>query len=207
MEYWINSLVERTGCEQVYYDLKEKGPATLISTAWEGEKSGFYRARTCIFEAKDKFRAETLVIYPCVGHFLPVFGCEYIELPKKSLAVIDFHPIEKNLSPIMEVLSLQPDRIVEKSVHYDLQEFFSPKMWHERGGKEVYLNFQTACEVYIHQYYTLLQGNSPLNVDYPSTHKKYNGYMGANDPAHGILKGYFDQEFADDYIREFLFRT
>jgi hypothetical protein len=204
-ENWIDTLVQRAEPDLTYYEKKENPPALLISKAWNGESAGFYRARTCVFEAKGKFRAETLVIYPCVGQLLPVFGCEYIELPSKSLAVIDFHPIGGNLGPVMEALSSEPDRKVEKSAFYDLNGFFSPKMWHERGGKEIYEPFKEAAERYIDRYYGLLGGNLPSGGDYRTLHAPYNEYMGANDPAHGILKAYFSKEFADEYIREFLF--
>lgn len=201
-ENWIDTLVTRVNPDLIYSETKENPPAKLTSKAWSCSSAGFYRARSCIFEATGKFRAETLVIYPCVGHFLPVFGCEYIELPSRSLAVIDFHPIGGNLEPINEFLYAEADRTVEKSTVYDLSEFFSHKMWHVRGGKEVYGPFKEASERYIEQYYKMLRKN-PLNeVD----HASYNAYMGQNDPAHGILKAYFGKEFADDYIREFLFR-
>jgi len=36
-------------------------------------------------------------------------------------------------------------------------------------------------------------------------HIDYDSHMSANDPAHGILKSYYSQEFADNYINDFLF--
>lgn len=204
-ETWIGAAIESQGADLVYSDCVEGRAARLTSFAWRGELAGFYRARLCIFEAEKKFRAETLVIYPSVGHFLPIFGSEYIELPTKSLAVVDFHPVNGNFSPIGHYLSSEPDRTIENSAHYDLNGFFSPKMWHKRGGKEVYEGYKGACERYLGAYFAMLKSNPRGSADYPSSHSLYNQYMAAHDPARGILKAYFGSDFADEYIRQFLF--
>jgi len=197
--------LENMGAELIYSDCVKNPPAKLNSLVWRGESVGFYRARLCIFEAEGRFRAETLVIYPSVGHFLPIFGSEYIELPTKSLAVIDFHPVNRNLDPINRYLASEPPRTVEKSPHYDLDGFFSPKMWQKRGGKGVYGEYREAFERYVKTYLSMLSSNTSQSVDYPSSHIPYNEYMAAHDPARGILKAYFGLEFADDYIKQFLF--
>ncbi len=187
-------------------DTIEDGKAVLVSTAWGPSDQGFYRARSCYLLVRGRFRAETLVIYPAVGDFLPIFGCEYIELPHKRFGAVDFHPVNGNIAPIAAYLDHEPDRTVEKSAHYDLDTHFSPKLWLERGSdRDIYARFQEKAKKYVSTYLGMLADHSSVSGDGPHTHIGYNSYMAEHDPAHGILKSYFGPEFARDYIEKFLF--
>lgn len=201
-ENWVNSQI----LGPFTTDTVDEGLATLTSTAWGPSEQGFYRARSCLLQVKGRFKAETLVIYPSVGHFLPIFGCEYIELPHKRFGAVDFHPVNRNLDPITTYLVHESDRTVEKSAHYDLDTHFSPKLWLERGSDpDIYARFRGKAGDYVSVYMDMLSDHLGTGETGPSDHASYNAYMAEHDPAHGILRAYFGPEFARDYIDTFLF--
>jgi len=148
-----------------------------------------------------KFFAETMLVYPCNGVNFPVFGSEYIEMRGRYFGAVDFHPVFGETGHIEEYFSDFPDRIVEKSAHYDLDTYFSRKLWHKRSDKPFYDEFVGVCETRLSRFMGILPHLPPNDPDYVDL----DAYMAENDPAHGILKAYFGPEFADDYVKKFLF--
>lgn len=182
-----------------------EGLATIKTMVARGEKYGFYRGRVCIFEVKGKFLAETVIIYPSVGQNLPIFGSEYLEVKGKSFAAVDFHPVGGNLAPFEGDLAHFAPRDTIKSKHYDLNQYFSPKLWLKRGREGVRAIFEQEYSNRVMAYYALLNNNLHLVEGERADHGPFNAYMANHDPARGILKSYFGPGFADDYIRTVLF--
>lgn len=176
-----------------------KGAARLRSAAFE---SDFGLARLCLLAVPGKFRAETLVIFPKREVDTPVYGSEYIEMPKKSFAAVDFHPQNRNLAPVLDYLGLEPNCEVSTSRHYDLQGYFSPKLWLKHSESELYSEYVAKAKARLHLYGELLKGSPDTPGAWPTG---YCDYMAEHDPARGILKAYFGSDFAHDYIGEFLF--
>lgn len=195
----ILPLSARVGAEQTI-----NNKAELISVVWADKDKGYYRARYCKLVTAKGFYAETLVIYPCVGSNLPVFGAEYISAGNRVFGAIDFHPINRNLDPIQDYLYTEPDREINSSHHYDLDLYFSPKLWFKRGCELE--EFEQVCGERVCVFLEMLQHNldQPLLI-YP--HGGYNDYMAQHDPARGILRAHYGEDFAETYIREFLFKS
>lgn len=184
-----------------------EGTATIKSYTWTGET--IRRARACELDIPGKFTAETLVVYPSWETDTPIFGTEYITIAdKKYFGAIDFHPLSQEESylktHIDEYLYDFPPRSAEDSKFYDLSKYFSSKFWIKKSDKDFRSEYADWVDRYMGRYRMALMDGT-LGSNNMDAHVAYDRHMAANDPAHGILKAYFSQEFADFYVNKFLF--
>jgi 15,16-dihydrobiliverdin:ferredoxin oxidoreductase len=168
------------------------------------------RARLCQLQCKDKFTAETFVLYPSPRTDAPIFGCEYLAIgDKKFFGGVDFHPLSTSIGYrekyIERFLGDFPDTTLEESKFYDLSTYFSNKFWVVKSDKDMYLEFLEKSFVYLERYKQMLASADITEGPNLVLHAKYDTHMAKNDPARGILKAYFSEEFAENYIYNFLF--
>lgn len=187
--------------------LVEKDGAEIRSYTWSGEI--IRRARLCELVVPRKFTAQTLVIYPHWETETPIFGTEYITIAnKKFFGATDFHPLSQDESYIKrqidEYLYDFPERTTEESKFYDLSTFFSSRFWVRKSETDFSDEYVDWTDRYMGRYRMALM-NGTLGRSNQHAHAAYDTHMAANDPAHGILKAYFSQEFADFYVNKFLF--
>lgn len=188
-----------------------KPNVSLNSHQWES--CNFRKARLCEFKVDKKFKAETLVIYPVWGSDAPIFGCEYLQIGQhKFFGAIDFHPLLQTKPYLDKYINTYlghfSDRKVDSSKAYNLDEFFSKKMWLKKDSIDLYDEFINRSSGYLWIYKDLLsdceitQQLTSLDLQI-----RYDEYMRERDPARGILKAYFSEEFSENYINNFLFST
>jgi len=185
----------------------ENETAIIKSYSWTAE--GCRRIRICELDIKGKFSAETMVIYPNYCYETPIFGTEYLRIGnKKFFGATDFHPVrddaEYEQQYVLNYLSEFPDRDKENSKFYDLTKYFSKKFWTSKRDTDFYEEYITTTQRYLEQYKICLTETQEGPID-EQFHIDYDVHMAANDPAHGILKSYYSEQFASDYIRTFLF--
>ena len=179
---------------------------TIKSYVW---KSGWLRKiRLCELNLKGKFVAESLVMYPDITLVNPIFGTEFVNAgDKRFFGTIDFHPLRNdyvyNQQYIKEYLGDQPDRTKNKSNIYDLNKFFSKKLWIKSDTTNFYDEYLAKIELYINRYTKMMakprrENSLELQIDYDK-------HLAGTDPAYGILKTYYDKDFAEKYINTFLF--
>jgi len=163
------------------------------------------KIRFCKFEVDSKFYAESLVIYPNLHFETPIFGTEYIKIgSKRYFGAIDFHPITDN-KRYLKFLDIFPDKKEIKTNVYDLNQFFSKKLWIRRKKEDFYNEYQIMLKCFLHQYKKCLYAEEKSTITFEQQQNEYNCYMKTNDPAYGILKSYFNKDFAEEYIDNFLF--
>lgn len=185
----------------------ENDSAIIRSYAWKAERCR--RIRLCDLEIKDKFTAITLVIYPEFQYETPIFGTEYLRIGnKKFFGASDFHPVkddaEYERKYILEYLWDLPDRDKEHSKFYDLSKYFSRKFWIKKTDIDFYEEYLDMNANLLQRYKECLRETVQMDTS-KKFHVDYDEHMVSNDPAHGILKSYYSQTFADDYIKTFLF--
>lgn len=185
----------------------ENDVAVIKSYSWTADRCR--RIRICDLEIKDKFTAITLVIYPEYDYETPIFGSEYLRIAgKKFFGATDFHPVkddeEYEKEYILRYLSEFPDRDKENSKFYDLTKFFSKKFWIRKTEYDFYDEYLEVTSKFLQSYKECLTNSVKTDTSY-KFQVDYDEHMAANDPAHGILKSYYSQTFADNYIKTFLF--
>lgn len=201
LENWRNRALD--GKWEVESD--EKGPATVHSRCFSDTEQGILLARECILDIPDKFFAETVLVYPQTDGFFPIFGSEYIKMGRGCFGAVDFHPPQAENNEIPEEFRVYPGRIVNHSPHYDLNQHFSPVLWHKKSAEDFYDEFENVAEGRLKHYLAVLGSHRSDQADDPEKFSYFDTYMAVHDPAHGILKAYFGAEFANDYLRRFLF--
>ena len=179
---------------------------SIKSYVW---KSGWLRRiRLCELNLKDKFVAESLVIYPDWTLINPVFGTEFVNAGgRRFFGTIDFHPLQNdyvyNDQYINKHLGDQPNRSKNTSNIYDLNKFFTKKLWVKSDKTNFYEEYLKDLELYLKRYLKMMA--KPRRENARELQGQYDKHLAGTDPALGILKSYYDKEFAEKYIHEFLF--
>jgi len=191
-----------------------KENASILSTLWDQPTRKARRIRICSLSVPGKFIAETLVIYPNFDYDTPIFGTEYLKIGKsKVFGAADFHPLFQSLEyhqmHIQPYIGDFPDTLAETSKFYDLSTYFSKKFWLEKSTIEkspyFYEDYLDTVKKYLERYKECLLDSDIRPHSSFSLQKAYDTHMAENDPAHGILKAYFSKQFAETYIKTFLF--
>ena len=177
--------------------------AILSSYLWTS--SNVEKIRLCELKITDKFYAESLLIYPKKKSLLPIFGTEFLNIGnRKYFGAIDFHPVCKN-KLYLKYLEDFPNTKETNLKRYDVNRFFSEKLWIKKSNKDFYSEYCIWAKCYLYQYKKMVECENPENPVDTDSFAEYNEYMSSNDPAFGILKSYFNEHFAEDYINQFLF--
>ena len=186
-------------------EIHRSGEVSLVSVSQTDPDQGIFLARGCVLTVPGKFFAETLLVYPATSCNFPAFGSEYIKMARGNFGATDFHPLTPKNNQIPSDFDIFSDRVVEKSPHYDLDTHFSLKLWHKKGVEGFYDEFSEVCSNRLYHYLEVLSTVDRLDSVDTSKFTAFDSYMALNDPARGILKAYFGSDFADEYIRTFLF--
>ncbi len=179
----------------------------IKSYCWSSNK--IRKIRYCELNINNKFYAESLVIYPHFEYETPIFGTEYINCyDKKYFGTIDFHPLKNDSSYeekyINKYLNSFPDRTKNNSKIYDLDKYFSKKLWLKSNNKCFYIEYLNQLDLYLKKYKVCLEESKQTSSNY-LYQKGYDYHLSSTDPAYGILKANYSKEFADKYIYNFLF--
>ena len=181
------------------------GLVTLSSRSFSDPVRGILLARECILDVPGKFFAETLLVYPQTDEIFPIFGSEYIRMARGCFGAVDFHPVQTENNLIPPDFDHFPPRTVPRSPHYDLDRHFSPVLWHHKSPDDFYGEFSDTASTRLRHYLGVLPHTPPSDPPNPERFSSFDTYMALNDPARGILRAHFSAEFADEYIRRFLF--
>jgi hypothetical protein len=77
-------------------EVVEKDNTTIKSYLWETDK--IRKIRLCELNVKNKFQAETLVIYPDFCYETPILGTEYLNINNaKFFGAVDLHQVYHEL--------------------------------------------------------------------------------------------------------------
>tara|TARA_B100000214_G_scaffold226870_1_gene165283 strand:- start:834 stop:1493 length:660 start_codon:yes stop_codon:yes gene_type:complete len=169
------------------------------------------RIRLCELNLQNKFIAESLVIYPDYKYIHPVFGTEYVECGgRRFFGTIDFHPMSMSEDYIDKYINNnlkdQPDRAKNKSNIYDLDKYFSKKLWIRSTTDNFYQEYLKSFKLYLERYIISTAKLNPSDEGSGHSYQKgYDYHLASTDPAYGILKTYYNEEFANKYINTFLF--
>ncbi len=180
--------------------------STIKSYVWK--TNWLRRIRLTELNLQDKFIAESLVIYPDTTLINPVFGTEFVNAGgKRFFGTIDFHPLINDWAYadkyINKWLGNQPNRTKNKSNIYDLNKFFSKKLWIKSETSDFYEEYLKKLEEYLKAYLKMMA--KPQREYSVEEQTAYDKHLAGTDPAYGILKNYYDKEFAEKYINTFLF--
>jgi 15,16-dihydrobiliverdin:ferredoxin oxidoreductase len=181
----------------------------------------YRKIRLTYYDAGDTTQVYNAVLYPDPAFNLPVLGIDFLAFNrKKYLAICDFQPlhtVESDhdaefshlLRPIKESYSNLSGRMSSK--FYDETQFFSQQMLFSRFEDESIIQNELfpAFQQYCQQHLALIracQGKpSSDTMAVLERQQAYDTYSAARDPATGLFTAMFGQEWAMDYVHDFLF--
>ena len=185
----------------------EDNNSCIKSYVWRTDR--LRRIRLCELHIRGKFVAESLVIYPDFQYDAPVFGTEYVKCGNvKYFGTIDFHPLEASEEYsnkyIQKYLGDQENRVKDKSKIYDLDTYFSKKLWIKTDRQDFYTEYINKLVLYLSRYKECIKKCEQEHTAH-IFQKGYDHHLSYTDPAYGIIKSYYTKSFARQYIDDFLF--
>jgi 15,16-dihydrobiliverdin:ferredoxin oxidoreductase len=176
----------------------------------------YRKIRLTYYDAGDNTQVFNAVLYPRSN--LPILGVDLLAFNrKKYLAIVDFQPLHSTesdhdkefshlLQPIKETYPNLKGRMSSK--FYDETKFFSQQMLFSRFEDESIIKNELfpAFQQYVSTHLDLVRSVDPSNLDAVLQHQQaYDTYSAARDPATGLFTAMFGEEWAMDYVHDFLF--
>jgi 15,16-dihydrobiliverdin:ferredoxin oxidoreductase len=178
----------------------------------------YRKIRLTYYDAGDNTQVFNAVFYPKAN--LPILGVDLLAFNrKKYLAIVDFQPLYDDeskhdqefshlLQPIKESYASLSGRMSSK--FYDETKFFSQQMLFSRFEDESIIQNELfpAFQQYVATHLELVRSVDAEQTDVQNVLERqqaYDTYSAARDPATGLFTAMFGQEWAMDYVHDFLF--
>ena len=199
-------------------------PKKVILETWGLKTEKIRQARCACLQAGEITSVMNLVISPFNNYDLPFFGADFVTLPNGHLIALDLQPALKDdlihTKYVLEKL---------KSIHANWQsklpsggeipseakQYFSPGfLWTriplgEDGDKLINQVIKPAFDEYLNYFLDLVTNAKRISPERSSNllngQKKYMRYRAEKDPARGMLRGFFGDAWAENYINNILF--
>lgn len=196
-------------------------PASRMES-WSFASDHFCKIRATYIDAGRQAQVLNSLWYPQPQYDLPVLGLDLLSFGPKKLCVIDMQPLPASraahhelVRPLESVRAKYPLFLGEKSDKiYSDDLFFSPVMLFGRfkDVHEVETTLFPALIEYLDFYVDLVDKCEP-NFDEAAMarvkdgHRQYDQYNSERDPAIGLFKSYYGNDFAQRYVYDFLFTS
>lgn len=200
------------------YNENTQKKARIVSLC--ASSSEYRKIRLTYYDAGENTQVYNAVFYPDPKYNLPVLGIDLLAFNrKKFLAIVDFQPIHENeedhamtfedrLEPIKEKYENLKGRMSSK--FYDETQFFSQQMLFSRFEDESIISNELfpAFQSYVKTHLDLIREVDPAESDVDMVlqrQKAYDTYSAERDPATGLFTAMFGEEWAMDFVHDFLF--
>lgn len=160
------------------------------------------------------------VIFPRLDYDLPFFGADLVTLPGGHLIALDMQPLfreskayqAKYSEPVMETFHrYQQDLPWGGDFPEEAKAFFSPAfLWTRPQATEaVQTHVFNAFKDYLNLYLDFVEAAEPAPLgdrdEIQAAHLRYLQYRAEKDPARGMFKRFYGEEWTEEYIHGFLF--
>ncbi len=205
--------------ENLSENFSYKGNAVIRSWLWD--VPGFRRWRVTRMDAGNKIQVLNSVAYPDYINSHPILGIDllWFGVKNKLVAVLDFQPLvqdEKYFLQYYQGLKLlhenYSDFNTKKTMNiYDANRYFSPWVLLYSGDfNKLKIPLNIVLEKFLFNYWKihankLYKYKKLSDFDVKELHRNYDIYSCERDPAHGLFKSYFGEEWADNFLQNFLF--
>ena len=195
-----------------------KNPATIKSCCYQSPQ--LRKIRYTYIDAGESAQIFNSVLYPAHHYDLPLLGIDFLTFGKnKNLVVLDFQPLfqdEAYLNKYIEPMKAIKDKYADlaqdlEMKFYDANRYFSRNLLFAKTDPDsIHQRLFPAYKEYLNLYWQLIENAEPLSdpADIEKVvvaQKDYDQYSAERDPAHGLFKSYFGEEWATRFLHEFLF--
>ena len=192
-----------------------------VIESWQYESKDFRKIRLTYIDCGIGAQVFNSVWYPRYSMDAPIFGIDFLAFgPKKVLAILDLQPLtqdpaylEKYIDPLIPLRNKYQDLCGRMSgKFYDEVQFFSRQLLFGRFDNDgpvmesLYPAFKEYLDYYTAMIKNLKKDESPGALSHvQELHRAYDQYSAEKDPAVGLFKTYWGEEWAEDFTHNFLF--
>jgi phycoerythrobilin:ferredoxin oxidoreductase len=199
---------------------KGKNEAVVTTTSYAFQTDKLRQIRAAHVQGGDALQVLNFVIFPHLNYDLPFFGGDLVTLPGGHLIAIDMQPLfhdeayqAKYAAPVMETFRhYQAHLPWGGDFPDDAKQFFSPAfLWTRPSATEdVQTHVFDAFQDYLKIYCDLVEQAAPVTdpdrlAAIRTAQLNYLHYRAEKDPARGMFRRFYGEEWTEEYIHGFLF--
>lgn len=195
---------------------------TTVLTSSTGFQTGKLRQiRAAHVQGGDSLQVLNFVIFPHLNYDLPFFGADLVTLPGGHLIALDMQPLfagnadyeARYSAPLMPTFQrYQADLPWGGDFPAEAQPFFSPAfLWTRPSETEkVETAVFNAFKDYLDAYLSFVDEAQPIEdpdrlAEIAAAQLRYVHYRAEKDPARGMFRRFYGEEWTEEYIHGFLF--
>ncbi len=189
--------------------------------SWLWDVPGFRRWRVTRMDAGNKIQVINSVAYPDYINNHPILGIDLLWFGVKNrlVAVLDFQPLiqdEEYFLKYYEGLKTLNNNYPKFQINqtmkfYDSKKYFSPWVLFYSGDfDELDISLNKLLDDFLNIYWKINDKKVDKHAiisqeEVRKLHINYDIYSCERDPAHGLFKSYFGEEWANNFLHKFLF--
>ena len=199
-------------------------PKKVILETWGLKTEKIRQARCACLQAGEITSVMNLVISPFNNYDLPFFGADFVTLPSGHLIALDLQPALKDdlihtkyvLGKLKSIHANWQSKLPSGGeIPLEARQYFSPGFLWSRiplgaeGDQLISQIIKPAFDDYLNFFLDLIANAKRISLERSSKvlngQKKYMRYRAEKDPARGMLRGFFGNEWTERYINNILF--
>jgi len=200
---------------------KGKHLEQVVTTSYAFQTPKLRQIRAAHVQGGNSLQVLNFVIFPHLNYDLPFFGADLVTLPGGHLIALDMQPLfrdeptyqAKYTQPILPIFQAHQQHLPwGGDFPEEARPFFSPAfLWTRPQETEV---VQTrvfdAFKDYLRAYLDFVEQAEPITDsqqldDIRQAHLRYLRYRAEKDPARGMFRRFYGEEWTEEYIHGFLF--
>jgi phycoerythrobilin:ferredoxin oxidoreductase len=200
---------------------KGKNAEEVVTTSYGFQAPKLRQIRAAHVQGGTALQVLNFVIFPLLNYDLPFFGGDLVTLPGGHLIALDMQPLfrddpayqAKYTEPLMPTFrTYQPHLPWGGNFPEDARPFFSPAfLWTRPQETEVVeTHVFDAFKAYLSAYLDFVEQAEPVHdpqalEEIQQAQLRYLHYRAEKDPARGMFRRFYGEEWTEEYIHGFLF--
>ncbi|CDN11159.1 MAG: phycoerythrobilin:ferredoxin oxidoreductase [Richelia sp.] len=200
---------------------KGKHQETVITTSYAFQTPKLRQIRAAHVQGGKALQVLNFVIFPQLNYELPFFGADLVTLPGGHLIALDMQPLfrddlayqAKYTEPILPMFHAHQEHLTwGGDFPEEAQPFFSPAFLWTRPQETSVVETRVfaAFQDYLQAYLNFVEqaeavSNSKTLQSIEDAQLRYLRYRAEKDPARGMFKRFYGEEWTEEYIHGFLF--
>jgi phycoerythrobilin:ferredoxin oxidoreductase len=208
------------------FDVKEamvgkgKNESKVTTTSYAFQTDKLRQIRAAHVQGGEMLQVLNFVIFPKLNYDLPFFGGDLVTLPGGHLIAIDMQPLfhdeayqARYAAPMAETFA-HYQKVLPWGGDFpdEAKPFFSPVFLWTRPAvtSDVEIHVFQAFRDYLDQYIRYVEASEPITdpealAAIEQAHLNYLRYRAEKDPARGMFRRFYGEEWTEEYIHGFLF--
>jgi phycoerythrobilin:ferredoxin oxidoreductase len=199
---------------------KGKNESTVLTTSYGFQTDKLRQIRAAHVQGGGALQVLNFVIFPHLNYDLPFFGADLVTLPGGHLIALDMQPLFHNAGyqakytdPILPTFHAHQQQLEwGGDFPEEAQPFFSPAFLWTRPKETEVVETQVfqAFKDYLTAYVDFVEQAEPVTdpqalAEIEQSHRRYLHYRAEKDPARGMFRRFYGEEWTEEYIHGFLF--